>query len=361
MRKIKILYIIDELELGGTQRQLSYLCTGLDKNRFQIVLCYLTSEEDMLEMFEPHCKKIVKILKKPGFDLFLLFKLKKLMLEEGIDIVHTCLFTADFWGQIAAILAGKKRVSSKRSEHGYGFVRDKIMAVIDRLTHCVTANSQAGKQHFSMVEWLPKDKIILVENGINHNDILNTQTIDLRQEYDIPENAIIIGTVARLIPVKNIRLFLDIIKRVSDHESNVRAIIVGDGEEREMLEARAHELGVFDMVTFAGFRSNAHSYMKAFDIYLSTSKHEGFSNSILEAMAMRKIVWCTPVGNAEELIRQSVNGFILERGSINVAALLEESIANCNELSKEAYRTSCKYSAEKMVNQYHAIYHTLVE
>lgn len=360
MKKIKLLIIIDELEFGGTQRQLSYLCAGLNKKHFEVFLCYLTDQEDMLDQFKPHCKKIFKIIKKPGLDFALPFKLRRLMLDESIDIVHTCLFTADFWGQLAAILAKVKRITSKRSERGYGSIKDKIMAIIDRFAHQITANSNAGRDFFCTAEMLPKSRIKVIPNGFDLERLKNTAPIDMNKEFNIPADSLIAGTVCRFVPAKNLSLFLELAAEISKVQPNFHFILVGDGPERRQLEQKAIELNIQKQTHFTGFKSNARQYIQAFDLYISTSIFEGFSNSVLEAMAMRKIVWCTPVGNAAELIRHSVNGFFIEKGSLNVAELLEKSMANYNELSKDAYRTSSKYSLEKMVNQYRVIYQTLV-
>lgn len=365
MKKIKLLIIIDELELGGTQRQLFYLCAGLDKKQYEVFLCYLTNEEDMLEEFRPHCKKIFKILKKPGLDFSLLFKLRRLMIDESIDIVHTCLFTADFWGQLAAILAKVKRITSKRNERGYGFIKDKIMAVIDRFAHQITANSSAGRHFFCTAEMLPQTQIMVVPNGFDLERLKNTAPVDLNKEFNIPEGSLIAGTVSRFVPQKNLSLFLELAAEMRKLQPNFHFILVGDGPERKQLERKTVELGIQKQTHFTGFKKNARQYIKAFDLYISTSLFEGFSNSILEAMAMGKIVWCTPVGNALELIQHEENGFLFtskkfQKENIMIESLLSFFSSNRRDIEQNAQLTAQNYSIEKMINCYSLIYHELI-
>ena len=116
---------------------------------------------------------------------------------------------------------------------------------------------------------------------------------------------------------------LDAVRVVFADEPSLRLLIVGEGAERARLERHARELGLLEMVTFTGYRSDARDVLRALDAYVNSSIHEGVSLTLLEAMAAGLPVVATRVGGTPEVITDRDTGLLVEpRSSGELAAAI---------------------------------------
>lgn len=359
--KIRILFIIDGLEYGGTQRQLEYLFAGLNKNYFEIYLCYFTDEEDMLSALSHHCIEVCKIAKRKKIDFSLINKIHKLIRDKKISIVQTFLITADIWGRLGAFLnSDVKVISSKRNQNNLGVVRTFLMKLFDKRSDAIVSNCEEVEQFILKTEQLPVRKMEIIHNGIDIEQLENMESVNIKQEYNLDDDAIVVGTVGRLVEVKNHLRFISIAECLSKRINNIYFLIIGSGPEEQKLKATIATKGLKDRVIMAGAKENAQGYIKSFDIYVSTSVKEGFSNTIMEAMALHKVIWATPVGAAQEIISNGLNGYLLEEEQDNYLELYENSNNKKEEIGKLAYETAKKYEKNIMVEKYQDLYKRLI-
>ena len=116
MKKTRILYIINNLNLGGAEKMLLSLINGLDKEKYEIGVATITGDGPLLKGYEESGAKLYINNKKSKIGFGVIGALKKNIKDFKPDIVHTHLFAGDTWGRIAAILLGKKLIIS--NEHG---------------------------------------------------------------------------------------------------------------------------------------------------------------------------------------------------------------------------------------------------
>ncbi|MHB0979995.1 MAG: glycosyltransferase [Thermoleophilia bacterium] len=138
-----------------------------------------------------------------------------------------------------------------------------------------------------------------------------------------------VGTVARLVPVKDLDLFLDVVALLRSSLPGVRAAVVGDGPERERLTARARSLGLEAVVTFPGDVRPGPRVVREFDLFLLTSESEGIPMTVLEAMAAALPVVATDVGGVGEAVVDGVTGALVARGggrAASAAGLAEHAL-----------------------------------
>src|SRR5512137_452617 len=102
MYRIRILYIIGQLSLGGAERQLMELCQGLDPARYELSICSLTPVWTMFEQYGLSDVVRIECYKQVGIDPVFVLRLARTMSEGHFDIVHTWAYTANIWGRIAA-------------------------------------------------------------------------------------------------------------------------------------------------------------------------------------------------------------------------------------------------------------------
>jgi glycosyltransferase involved in cell wall biosynthesis len=122
-----------------------------------------------------------------------------------------------------------------------------------------------------------------------------------------------VGTVARLVAVKDLGLLLDAVALLRKEAPDLHAVIVGDGPERRRLEYRAMDQGLSERVSFLGQIPGVWSVLPRLDVFVLTSEYEGIPISVLEAMATGVPVVATAVGGLPEAVEDGVTGFLVKR------------------------------------------------
>jgi len=247
MKKTNILQIIATLDIGGAEKQLIELVKRLDKNKYNVTVCCITRggplEEDLKKLgIEYHI-----LYKRFKFDFTVIFKLTRLIRQKKIDLVHTWNFTANAWGRVSAWIAGVPIIIA--SEHGTFSPVLKHQILVDKLllkcTDKIITVSDNLKESVERMEEIPHEKIIAIHNGIDINEFSTSiNNTNLKNELKIDSECTVVGIVARLDPLKDHESFLRAAGHIVKELSEVRFLIVGDGELRGKLESLAGEIGL---------------------------------------------------------------------------------------------------------------------
>lgn len=316
---IKIAFVIDTIEspTAGTEKQLLMLIKHLDRSKFQPYLCVLRSSEwlecefvdcDFVEIGVPsfaNPKSYLNILKFVQF-------LKK----ARIDIVQTHFVEGSKVGVLAARLAGVKAIIATRRNQGYWHTRLElqILRVLNSWVTCFLANSEHTRQWTIRVEGVDPERISVIHNSIDADQYYRASA-DLRSAFRVelgfPSDAVVVGIVANLRPVKAIDVFLSAAKLVADNAALARFIVIGDGPELAALESLCVKSGISSKVRFLGKRTDIPELLSCMDIGVLSSNSESFSNAIVEYMAASLAVVCTDVGGAREAVEDGVNGYVV--------------------------------------------------
>ncbi|MDA8213917.1 MAG: glycosyltransferase family 4 protein, partial [Nitrospiraceae bacterium] len=169
-----------------------------------------------------------------------------------------------------------------------------------------------GVKNTFVRQGIDAEKCVVVHNGIDPEAKPSMPPHEIRKKWGISEDDILIGTVGSLIKRKRITDLIDALSIVSNQTKNpVRCIIVGDGPEKDSLLEYAKRKKIHDKVVFAGFQSDAISYISAMDIFSLTSEKEGLPRVILESMLMAKPVVASNVTGPAELVVDGETGFLV--------------------------------------------------
>jgi glycosyltransferase involved in cell wall biosynthesis len=133
----------------------------------------------------------------------------------------------------------------------------------------------------------------------------------LRRELGIPDDARVVTTVARLVPIKRVDRFLRMAAALGD-EPAIRFVVVGDGELREQLQGSPEALSLGDALVWTGFRSDMPDLYFASDVVVQTSDNEGTPVALIEAQAAGVPVVSTRVGGVATVVEDGVTGRIVE-------------------------------------------------
>ena len=201
----------------------------------------------------------------------------------------------------------------------------------------------------------------------------------MREEINATDEEILIGLVGRLTEIKNIKLLLKVAKLFEEkgqaNSSKIRFLVIGDGNQRQILEREANELGIAQRVAFLGNRNDPEIFYAGLDIVALTSLNEGTPLSLIEAMANGKAVISTAVGGVVDLlgeIQEKCDGFnICERGLSVASGDVEgfyrglKYLAENQEVRKSLGANGLKfvtenYSKERLVKDIAALYKNLI-
>jgi glycosyltransferase involved in cell wall biosynthesis len=129
----------------------------------------------------------------------------------------------------------------------------------------------------------------------------------------------------RLVPVKRLDIFLNVVREISRIHPSVRAVIVGDGEQRNSLSTLAASLGLTDRVVFAGSQADVTPFLRKSRLFLLTSDSEGLALSLMEAMMCGLPAVASDVGDLSDLVKNGVNGWLVPRR--NISAFSEKIVS----------------------------------
>jgi sugar transferase (PEP-CTERM/EpsH1 system associated) len=338
------------------------VANGLPSHRIVSTVCSFESQLDGLADSLHAGVSVHPLGRRAGNDPKLVWRLTQLLRREQPTIVHSHGWGTLCEGYLATRFAGIRRFV--HSEHGTMELRprnlrvqralwgraDRVLAVSSML-----ADRMAGASGFS------RHRIRVIVNGA---DLAKFESIDrgtARRALDLRPETFVIGTVGRLVPVKDQEILLGALARLRSGGTDGIALVAGDGPLFEALRARAAALGVEGAVRFLGRRDDVARVLAALDVFVLTSLSEGMPNSILEAMASGLPVVSTAVGGVCEVVDDGVTGIMTPAGDVQAIAGALSRFANDRALRRrmgDAGRAKARsqFSLERMLEQYERMY-----
>jgi glycosyltransferase involved in cell wall biosynthesis len=207
----------------------------------------------------------------------------------------------------------------------------------------------------------------VIRLGIPLEERLGDPTVDsdYRRLYGIPEDAFVIGWVGRMTGVKDTGAVLEIVRATRD--SGVEAVLcmVGDGPDRGRLEQLAHELGIARSCYFVGYQPDVAGYYRLFDAFVLPSVNEGTPVSAIESLASETAVVANRVGGVPDVVRDGVDGFLVQPGDNDAAAARLAELAADPALrtrlgASGRARVLERYSVARLVDDVDRLYRSLL-
>lgn len=247
------------------------------------------------------------------------FRLRRLLAETAPDVVHTHNFLSHLHAAPAAGMLGIPVVHTK---HGRAVNPGRLGAPLRRMLYersaRIVAVSAETAGRLAELSGIDRERIGVVYNGIDTGLLAPgdaaAEKRAARRSLGLPEEAIVIGAVSRLDPVKDHPAMLRAFARATDGRPDALFVIVGDGPKRGAIEALAAELALGDRLVMAGFREDVRPWLRAMDLFLQPSFREGLSLTILEAAAAGVPIVATAVGGTPEIIEDGASGTLVPAG-----------------------------------------------
>ncbi len=353
MGKKRILHLTSSLKMGGAEQVLFQQLRFLQDD-FEHHVIYF------------HSGPFVEKIKLLGISVYHvsygpLFFIRLYRLIKKIDpsVIHSLLWFANFTGRIIARFLHKPIICAIHSPCNTNTGISKIRSICDQLTmkwafYVIPVSKTIDVANIG----ISASQIKQIDNGIDF-EWLHVCALEKR---GVEKKGVIIGSVGRLVPIKNQIFLLKILKKLKQEIPDIQLIIVGDGPLREQLLMQAQALNIEQQVKIIA--DEALFYYSCFDLFVLPSHAEGLSMALLEAMSFGVPSFVASDSGKHDVITHGVNGFLFnnrdEEGLVrNIKVLLTDRKKN-NEMRAHAKKsiTDC-FSIQKMGNAYKSLYDEL--
>jgi glycosyltransferase involved in cell wall biosynthesis len=313
--RTKLLLLTDELEVGGTQRQIVAMACGLPRERYDVHVAFFRNESYLIDRLRDAGVPVTCIPKRRGLDPTFLRSLVRFLRARRFDVVHAFALSAEFWSAVAqcTLRDGVLLTSVRNRYDWYSALQWRAKAFASWRSRLVVANSAGGASHAARHGGVDAAKVRLVYNGVDLAGRDGIDRAEARRALGLGPDEFVAVCVGRLVEQKNVpcllRAFEELVRGAEGTEA--RLLMVGDGPLRDALTRLAHERGIGGLVSWLGERSDVMNCLAAADVAVQSSNYEGLSNSLLEAMAGRRPVVATAVGGTPEIVRDGVTGILV--------------------------------------------------
>jgi glycosyltransferase involved in cell wall biosynthesis len=376
----RVLRVFSRLNIGGPSLHVIHLSSGLVRHGFETKLVVGKTdgrEGDFFDLAEARGVRpeIIDDLGRaihPARDTFALIRLYRAMRAFRPEIVHTHTAKAGALGRIAAKAAGVRTLV--HTYHGHvlsGYFNPVVSSFFRRVesslapfTDSLLTVSESVKEDLVRLKVARADRVRVMPLGLDLEPLAKPLPRgSLRREAGWTDTARVVGIVGRLVSIKDLDTFLDAATIATRASDDLRFAIVGDGEERHRLEAKAAPLG--NRVHFFGWRKDPDAVLGDMDLVVNTSLNEGTPVALIEALAAGRPVVATSVGGTPDLLDNGRFGtLVTPRSPEAVAAAMSAALApgstalaRAEDGRKEVLR---KYSVSRLVEDMAALYRSLL-
>ncbi len=350
--KKKILHIISSVNWRGGEQQVDYLFNHTSTEFEYYLFC--PEKAELVKRNTAKKENIFTYKKRFGADVFAALELKKICKKNQIDLIHlhdshaiNTYLLADLLGMNIPALIHRHvnfRVVSK-----WKYTHQKIKKII-----CVSETIKSGFSHF-----VEAQKLCVIHPGIDLKRLtMNNEQLrvnKLKKELSLSNETSIIGIVSALEKEKNISEFIEIAKNFITQHKNYHFVIIGDGS----LKSQFQHLN--SNIHLLGFRNNIQELLLSFNIFLFTSKNEGFPLVLLEAMVSKVPVLSYNFPAANELLQHEKNGLSYNNveDAVHKLQLLNTEIKLRTTLVENAFLFVQQFDITLMNQQIEEVYKSI--
>ncbi len=414
----KIIHLITRMTRGGAQENTLATVEGLFKKGYEVTLVTGSSWGNEGEILSEALEKGIEVVMIPELereirplkDLFVWLKLKSWLSKNNYALIHTHTSKAGFLGRLAARQA--KALAVIHTPHGHVFHsyfspwKEKLFLTLERFAakrsdRLIALTDQCRKEHLALGVGKPEQWTV-IPSGVDENIFLgascNSPSLrGVRQGVSADDKAIpepeiapqglsrssernikdgiaslppvarndtskpVIGFVGRFAPVKGAIYLIEAMPKILQLIPEAHCVLVGDGEEKLIIQERILGLGIEKSVTLAGHQKDIAAWMSGIDLLVVPSLNEGMGRVIVEAGFLAKPVIGTAVGGILDLIENGKTGLLVKsRSSDEIAAacvrLLQDSALRGSMGENLRQKVLAGFTEDHMVEKIHRLY-----
>lgn len=372
MAKIKILYILDTLNIGGMENCVIGLCNNIDYARYEVTLLVLSGDNAQLK---PRLNSNVHLVMLPFNYSFIINVLGLFVIIPYLaccihrlnpSIVHTHCYQLRLMSLQIACLLSLRKMKFIHTIHTSGLhynritLKDKLKILIEaRIYHFLKTSvvCVSFEIYEKVINLFPKDiSIEVINNGVN------TKLSSLQPSSIIDSSFLNFVYVSRIHPGKNHELLIYAFSEALKKNRNIRLYLLGDGILKEEMFNLVLELNISNKVFFLGNRDDVLSILKSCNIGVFPSLFEGLSLALLEMMSVGLPIICSNISEFRKLLDDDEALFFDPNSVEDLCEKIMYLSANESymlNLSKKSLTVVEKYSLDTMALQYSSLYQSL--
>ena len=334
-RPVRVLYIVSDLSLGGSEGQLLALSRRLPRDRFEPAFVVIREPSVLAAQAEADGISVHSLgIQSPaqaGPARFVLqvavgtFRYLRAVRRGRYEIVDAWLYHGYWLAAITHRLLGiPVFVSGRRSlsdfKDGWGWPARRLDALARRRSHAIVANSESVRRDVIRREGADPEAVVVIRNGV---DVLaapkSGERAEARRLLEQGADDFVFGCVSNLKPKKGVDHLLRAFAALPDGRRS-RLVLVGDGPLREELAELAAQLGIADRVRFHGIALDVWTLLAGMDVFVHPSETEGLPNAVLEAAAAGLAIVATDAGGTSEVVLDGRTGLLVPIGDVEATA-----------------------------------------
>jgi len=372
-KRLRVAYIVCRFDVGGLERVAAHLVNGLDRSMFEPFIFCLERTGSAEHWLSNDQTRIIELNKRAGNDPKVVIRLAAALRENHIDVAHS-----HNWGTLVETTLARRLARTPvhlHAEHGQeldslqaGGLRRVLRNAATRWAlkraNAVVVCAESVRLRIHERCKFPGDDMLCIPNGVDVPSHA-TASDELRSRIGIGDDALVLGSLSRLVPVKDFSTAVEMMQHLRGGRPAIHLVLVGDGPEEKLLRDRAADLDVAERVHFVGRQENIADWLGMFDIYLNSSLSEALSMGLLEAMSLGLPCLVTDVGDHAAVVGgDSPCGLAVPAGSPQQLARAVTSLVQNKELRHDLGCEARKryaefYTTERMVTDYASLYRRL--
>ena len=369
LKKINILFLITTFQKDGPGNVLLNIVKNLPKESYNIIVACLYRPGKVQQLIEKEGIKTLNMnqkgVLKGWLDIRALIKIRRILTEHHIDIIHTHLIRADIYGKIAAIIykipiiiSTIHSLDSYRLKKRYLLIKyfdsylSKFNNKIITVSNCVMDFTLKNQR-------VSKNKFLTIYNSVD---------LDLFKPHKkITTEYLTIGFLGNLRKLKDLPTLINAVVIINKANSNLKFIIAGEGPEKKFILTIIKKLNLEKTISLIGYVNDVNKdFFPRIDIFVLSSIVEGHPVALLEAMASGLPCVATDAGGISETIINGKSGFVVEKSNPLELAKRIMEIANNRQLQQEMGRKGREIVEEKFNSilfgqKHHWLYKSLIE
>ncbi|MBN2185661.1 MAG: glycosyltransferase [Candidatus Krumholzibacteriota bacterium] len=363
----KVTHIVYSLYHGGAEHIISTLLRCGDSASFTHSVLVLSSGGSLIEEIEKSGGHVLLLGKKKGFDPALPFRLASLIRKTAPDIIHLHNSSPGVWGTLASMIS-RTGIPLVKMEHRPWIPKDlplfhrTLYRYLAKKSEKIITVSEDARSTFSSSFPSLESRLVTVLNGIDLTPYKELQPVEeCRKWFGLPLNCPLIGSIGRLVPVKNHRILIEAFLAVKKRYPDAHLAILGQGPLEPSLRSYAASRGISESLSILPATLDVYKFLGALDVFVLPSRSEGLPLTLLEAMASALPVIASSVGGIPEVIEDEEDGFLTASGSSSeitekIFRILEdpESAASMGVRGRD--KIFRNFSEKRFIEQIESIY-----
>jgi len=377
--QVVVLHVITGLNVGGAERMLQKIVTSNGDQSIHSVVLSLSSGGLIADQLALSGISVTSLKSTSIFDrVILIFRVIRFIKKLEPDMIQTWMYHADIIGGVAAKLCsvplivwnirnGPFRFFEKKN--GTPKLLTKFVVILGSWLSWVIPNhifccSKITIAHHAKMGFARK-KFVYISNGFDLEKFRPVRGAKeaLASDLGIGGPCFLVGFVGRIEPQKNFRGMLEVAEYASSKRNDVHFVVVGKDSDSSWVKSEISARNLQGNFHLLGLRSDIPYLMAAFDVLVSTSWTEGFSNVIGEAMASETVCVVTNVGDA--IVQVGDHGFVVERGdmkglALRVLELCEDDVKRARLGKNSRAHIAANFDIERIRDRYFREYRRMI-